>query len=62
MKKKRSGRSWEVRFGEFYGFKREEAGLGGKGKSGGRAGGKKTKKVVIEKSSRNERGEVEIDF
>ena len=34
----------------------------GKGKSGGRAGGKKTKKVVIEKSSRNERGEVEIDF
>ena len=33
------------------------------GKTGARAGGtKKTKNVVIEKSSRNERGEVEIDF
>ena len=33
----------------------------GKGKSGARAGGKKMKNVVIEKSSRNDRGEVEIE-
>ena len=31
------------------------------GKTGARAGGKKKKNVVIEKSSRNDRGEVEIE-
>ena len=34
IRKKRSGRSWQIRFGELYNLSREQVGLGVQGKNG----------------------------